>query len=56
MGTKLDPPLRLDMSFEEALGRFVATKSREVEESVDRAKKKGPGEEESSNRPPRKER
>jgi hypothetical protein len=43
-GKKLEPKLRLDMSFDEALSRFVATKPDEVEESIRRAKgKKPPG-------------
>ena len=41
-GTKLDPPLLLDMSFDEALGRFVLTKREEVDESIERAKTKRP--------------
>jgi hypothetical protein len=41
-GAKLDPPLRLDMSFEEALSRFVATKPEEIEESIERSKAKVP--------------
>jgi len=42
----MEPPLKLDMSFGEALGRFVATKPSEVDESIERAKqKKPPGDE-----------
>ena len=55
-GAKLDPPLRLDMSFEEALSRFVATKPEEVEESIERSKKEGPEPEATPTRPPRKKR
>jgi hypothetical protein len=45
-GRKLEPPLKLDMSFGEALSRFVATKPEEVAESVERSRqKKPPGEE-----------
>jgi hypothetical protein len=50
-GTKLDPLLRLDMSFEEALSRFVATKPEEVEESIERSKTKRPPEEIPGNGP-----
>lgn len=46
---KLEPPLRLDIGFEDALSRFVATKPKEVEESIERAKKKRPP----GNDPPR---
>jgi len=48
-GKKLEPPLRLDMSFEEALQRFVATKPGEVDESIERSKTKRPPQDE----PPR---
>ena len=41
-GKKLDPPLKLDMSFGEALSRFVATKPGEVDESIERSKTKRP--------------
>ncbi len=41
-GKKLEPPLKLDMSFGEALNRFVATKPGEVEESIARSKQKKP--------------
>ena len=45
-GKKLEPPLKLDMDFGEALSRFVATFTKEVEESVERSKtKKPPGDE-----------
>jgi len=37
-GKKLEPKLKLDMGFDEALARFALTKPSEVEESVDRAK------------------
>jgi hypothetical protein len=43
-GKKLDSPLKLDMSFGGALSRFVATKPKEVEESIERAKQKKPPE------------
>ncbi len=41
-GKKLEPPLRLDIDFTEALSRFVATDSKEVEDSVERSKTKKP--------------
>jgi hypothetical protein len=41
-GKKLEPPLKLDMSFGEALSRFVATKPKEVDESIERSKQKKP--------------
>jgi len=41
-GKKLEPPLKLDMDFGEALRRFVQTKPKEVEESIERAKQKKP--------------
>lgn len=45
----LDPPLRLDMDFAEALSRFVATVPKEVVDNIERSKtKKPPG-----NGPPR---
>jgi len=39
-GKKLEPPLKLDLSFDEALSRFVATKPSEVDESIKRSKTK----------------
>ena len=39
---KLEPPLKLDLAFGDALSRFVATKPAEVEESVERSKTKKP--------------
>jgi hypothetical protein len=45
-GKKLEPPLKLDMNFGEALARFVATKPEQVDESIKRSKtKKPPGDE-----------
>ena len=41
-GAKMEPPLRLDMTFGEALERFVAVKPEEVDESIDRSKTKRP--------------
>jgi len=48
-GKTQEPKLKLDMSFEDALSRFVATKPQEVEESIQRAKEKRPP----GNGPPR---
>ena len=50
---KTEPPLFLDMSFGEALSRFVATSPKEVEESVDRAKTKKPPQDDAPRRPAR---
>lgn len=36
---KLDPPLKLQMDFGEALRRFAATEPAEVAESIERSKK-----------------
>ena len=45
-GKKLEPPLKLDMGFDEALGRFLVTKPSEVAKSIVRSKaKKPPGDE-----------
>ncbi len=52
-GKKLEPPLRLDMSFEEALGRFAVTKPVEVEESIERSKAKKPPQDDALRRPGR---
>lgn len=38
-GKKLEPKLKLDMPFGEALERFIQTKPKEVEKSIERAKK-----------------
>jgi hypothetical protein len=40
--TPPEPPLGLDMPFDEALKRFIGTDPKEVEASVKRAKKKKP--------------
>ena len=50
-GDKLEPPLRLDMSFGEALSRFVATVPKEVDESIERSKTKRPPQDETPRRP-----
>jgi hypothetical protein len=41
-GTPPEPPLGLDMPFDEALKRFIGTNPKEVEASIKRAKKKKP--------------
>jgi hypothetical protein len=41
-GAKLEPHLRLDMSFDEALSRFTDTDPKELDESIERAKTKRP--------------
>jgi hypothetical protein len=40
--TPPEPPLGLDMPFDEALKRFIGTDPKEVEASIKRAKKKKP--------------
>jgi hypothetical protein len=40
--TPPEPPLGLDMPFDEALKRFIETDPKEVEASIKRAKKKKP--------------
>jgi hypothetical protein len=40
--TAPEPPLGLDMPFDEALKRFIGTNPKEVEASIKRAKKKKP--------------
>jgi hypothetical protein len=41
-GTKLEPPLKLDMGFEEALARFASTNPKEVELIIQMAKTRKP--------------
>jgi hypothetical protein len=53
-GKKLEPPLRLDMSFEEALSRFVASKPKEVDELIEQSKTKKPPQDGPPRRPARK--
>lgn len=49
---KVEPPLFLDLDFDEALARFARVKPEEVQESVDRAKqKKPPGDKAARRRP-----
>jgi hypothetical protein len=50
-GKKLEPPLKLEMSFGEAMRRFVATKPYEVDESIERSKTKKPARDDSPRRP-----
>ena len=52
-GKKLEPPLRLNMDFAEALKRFVGTKPAEVDESIERSKMKKPPQDATPQRPPR---
>lgn len=55
-GRKIEPPLKLDLSFGEALSRFAATKPEQVDESIKRAKAKKPPQEASLRRPARSKR
>lgn len=50
-GKKLEPPLKLNIGFEEALSRFVATNPKEVEESIERSKTKKPPQDTPPRRP-----
>lgn len=43
--TPPEPPLSLDLPFDEALRRFIGTKPEEVEASIKRSKKEAAGEE-----------
>jgi hypothetical protein len=43
-GKKYEPPLFLDMGFDEALKRFGQASKQEVQESIDRSKRKRPSE------------
>lgn len=52
-GKKLEPPLRLDMSFDEALRRFAATDPNEVDVLIARSKTKQPPQDGTSRRPER---
>ncbi|MDX2264002.1 MAG: hypothetical protein NW215_03415 [Hyphomicrobiales bacterium] len=51
---KLEPKLKLDMDFSEALKRFAQTDPKEVADSIARAKQKKPPEDVPSRRPARK--
>lgn len=42
-GKKLEPPVGLDMPFDEAMHRFIQTDPKQVEASIARSKKKKPG-------------
>ena len=44
-GKKLEPKLKLDMPFAEALERFIQTKPKEVEKSIEKAKQSKPKQE-----------
>ena len=49
---KLEPPLKLDLDFGQALERFLQTDPKEVDESIERSKsKKPPGAETPTARP-----
>ena len=50
---KTEPPLKLDMGFEEALSRFVAPDPKEVTDSVERSKQKRPPQDAPPRRPGR---
>lgn len=50
---KLEPPLKLDLSFVEALSRFVTTDPKEVEDNIAKAKAKRPPRDGASRRPER---
>ncbi len=52
-GRKMEPPLKLDLSFGEALSRFVATKPEQVDESIKRSKAKKPLQDAPPRRPDR---
>jgi hypothetical protein len=39
---KTEPPLKFDMGFDEAFGRFMQTKPEEVDDSIERSKTKKP--------------
>jgi hypothetical protein len=50
---RLEPPLKLDLSFDEGLSRFAATEPKEVVESIERSKTKKPPRDEPPRRPGR---
>jgi hypothetical protein len=50
---KLESPLKIDLSFGEALSRFVATTPKEVEISIKKSKAKKPPQDEPPRRPER---
>jgi len=52
-GRKMEPQLKLDMSFEEALSRFVATKPEQADEGIKRSKAKTPPQDVPPRRPGR---
>jgi hypothetical protein len=52
----MEPPLKLDLSFDEALSRFVATEPKEVVESIERSKTKKPPQDVPPRRPGRSKR
>jgi len=50
-GRKMEPPLKLEMSFGEAMSRFVATKPEQLDESIARSKTKKPPQDQTPRRP-----
>ena len=52
---KTEPPLALNMSFEEALSRFAATDPKEVAEGIERSKTKKPPQDGTPRRPSKKD-
>jgi hypothetical protein len=53
---KLEPPMKLDIAFGEALSRFVATIPKEIDASIERSKTGKPPGEGTSRRPARQRR
>jgi hypothetical protein len=53
---KLESPLKLDLSFGEALSRFVATEPEQIDESIKRSKAKRPPQDAPPRRPARSKR
>ena len=47
----MEPPLKLEMSFGEAMSRFVATKPEQLDESIARSKTKKPPQDQTPRRP-----
>lgn len=48
---KLEPPLKLDMDFGEALRRFAVTDPKQVRKNIERSKQKRPALDEAERRP-----
>ena len=51
-GKKREPPLALDMDFDEAMRRFARTDKREVDDAIQRGKQKKPPEPEKKSKAP----